>query len=271
MKKTGNIVIFLVLCGFVACIGPAVAAIAADEPVRLVWAADRGQGFDIFTAVQANNGWGPATRIVDGPEADLTPTCTVDQNGRLWLLWIARDKEGISELRYRIDALGAKPREGRISTGFDGNYAPALLVDRQGVAWAAWSSYTGSSDDVFASRYRNGAWSAPVRVHAANDQPDVKPFLSLARDGGVQVSWLGLRENGYQRFQARWNGTGFVGERAVEAKSWEEAMRRHLRKRVAPLPRETATHGMVAAFLPGDQEIQSVADWVFPLVFTEGK
>lgn len=263
-----RIEIFLALCGLVACIGQAA---AADDPVRLVWAADRGQGFDIFTTVEEKSGWGTATRIVDGSEADITPTCTVDQSGRLWLLWIARDKEGRSELRYRIDAIGAKPREGTISTGFDGNYAPVLLVDRKGIAWVAWSSYTGTSDDVFVSRYQNGAWGAPVPVHAANEQPDVKPFLSLAQDNSVQISWLGLRENGYQRLQARWNGTGFVGERVVDEKDWARNMRKFIRKKLPPLPYETKKDGMVSAIFKQGNDIQSIPDWVFPLSGLEEK
>lgn len=259
MNKKATAAIAAALCGLLLRVCPA----AAAEAIRLVWAADRGQGFDLFTAVQEENGWGPSIWLVDGPEADITPACTVDQGGRLWLLWIARDKEGRSDLRYRIDALGAKPREGRIRTGFDGNYAPALLVDRQGVAWAAWSSYTGLSDDVFASRYWNGSWGAPVRVHAANDQPDVKPFLSLARDGGVQVSWLGLRENGYQRFQSRWNGAGFVGERAVEEKVWARSVRKIFQRKMPPLPYETKKDGMVCAVIKKNNENHSIPDWAF--------
>ena len=110
-----------------------------------------------------------------------------------------------------------------------------------------------------------------MRVHAANDQPDVKPFLSLSRDGRVQVTWLGLREKGYQRFQVQWNGTGFTGERVVAEKTWETTMRKHLRRKVPPLPRETRNQGMVTAFLPGNREIQAVPDWVFPLTFLEGR
>lgn len=267
MSNKGKRLILLVVLGLFIWAGQAVAA----DAVRLVWAADHGQGFDIFTAVQEGNGWGPSTRLVDGPEANITPACTVDQAGRLWLVWIARDQEGVSQLRYRIDPAGKKGREGRIVTGFDDNYAPVVLVDQQGAGWAAWSSYTGSSDDVFASRFDGSSWSAPIQVHAANGQPDVKPFLSLSKDGSILVSWLSLREVGYQRFQARWNGTRFIGEQVVAEKTWKAIMQKHLRRKVGPLPREIQTQGMVSVFLPGNKEVQAVPDWVFPLVFSEGK
>ena len=273
MSIKGRTRMAVLFCGLLLWAGPVAAAAAADaaDALRLVWAADRGQGFDLFTAVQEKNGWGPSTRLVDGPEADITPACTVDQGGRLWLVWIVRDREGRSQLRYRIDALGRKPREGRIVTGFDDNYAPVVLIDREGTGWVAWASYTGSSDDVFASRFDGAGWSAPLRVHAANDHPDVKPFLSLSGDGRVQVTWLGLREGGYQRFQVQWNGTGFLGERVVADKTWEQGMHKHLRRKAPPLPRETRAHGMVTAFLPANREIQAVPDWVFPLTFLEGR
>ena len=273
MSIKGRTRMAVLFCGLLLWAGPVAAAAAADaaDALRLVWAADRGQGFDLFTAVQEKNGWGPSTRLVDGPEADITPACTVDQGGHLWLVWIVRDREGRSQLRYRIDALGRKPREGRIVTGFDDNYAPVVLIDREGTGWVAWASYTGSSDDVFASRFDGAGWSAPLRVHAANDQPDVKPFLSLSGDGRVQVTWLGLREGGYQRFQVQWNGTGFLGERVVADKTWEQGMHKHLRRKAPPLPRETRAQGMVTAFLPGNREIQAVPDWVFPLTFSEGR
>ncbi|NLB06379.1 MAG: hypothetical protein GX835_05345, partial [Desulfobulbaceae bacterium] len=128
MRKKRKKILGAVLCGLLMWAGQAV----ADDSVRLVWAADRGQGFDLFTAVQEKNSWGPSARLVDGPEADLTPACTVDQAGRLWLVWIARDREGRSQLRYRIDAAGNKPRDGRIVTGYDDNYAPVVLIDRKG-------------------------------------------------------------------------------------------------------------------------------------------
>jgi hypothetical protein len=262
MNIKGRTRMAALLCGLLLWIGPTAAAAAADA-LRLVWAADRGQGFDIFTAVQEENGWGPSTRLVDGPEADLTPACSVDQGGRLWLVWIARDREGRSQLRYRIDALGRKPRDGRIVTGYDDNYAPVVLIDRKGAGWVAWASYTGSSDEVFASRFDGTGWSAPLRVHAANDQPDVKPFLSLARDGGVQVSWLGFRENGYQRFQSRWNGAGFVGERVVEEKVWARSMRKIFQRKMPPLPYETKKDGMVSAVIKKNNENYSIPDWVF--------
>ena len=104
-----------------------------------------------------------------------------------------------------------------------------------------------------------------MRVHAANDQPDVKPFLSLSRDGRVQVTWLGLRETGYQRFQVQWNGTGFIGERVVNEKDWARNMQKFIRKKMPPLPYETKENGMVSAVIKKNNEIQSIPDWVFSL------
>ena len=48
-------------------------------------------------------------------------------------------------------------------------------------------------------------------------------------------------------------------------------MRKHLRRKVPPLPRETRNQGMVTAFLPGSRDIQAVPDWVFPLTFSGGR
>ena len=61
MRKKRKKILGAVLCGLLMWAGQAI----ADDSVRLVWAAARGQGFDLFTAVQEKNSWGPSARLVD--------------------------------------------------------------------------------------------------------------------------------------------------------------------------------------------------------------
>lgn len=242
------------------CLGLAMPSAAAAEPeaMRAVWAGRQGNGFDLFASRFAHGVWSKADHIVTGPGDDITPAMGVDRAGRTWLLWIARDQEGRSTLRYQVGGTEAPTLSGAIDSGHEYNYAPSLLIDRGDGAWATWSSLDDEDEDIFASRFDGKTWSTPVRVNTNDATPDIKPILALDGDGAVLVFWESLEADGYERFQARWDGARFGQEQLVQDRDWIARHTRHINRAAIRLPGGATAFGMAALVFPAADGIQSV-------------
>lgn len=240
--------------------GPTTPSLATAETgvIRTVWAGRQSKGFDLFASRFENGAWSKTDRIVTGPEDDITPAMGVDRAERTWLLWIALDKEGRSTLRYQVRKHDKTILSGIIDSGYEYNYAPSLLIDRDDRAWAAWSSLDDEDEDIFASRFDGKAWSTPVRVNRNDATPDIKPILALDADGAVLVSWESLETNGYERFQARWDGSRFGEELLVQDQAWIARHTRHVNRAAIKLPSIATQFGMAALVSPTADGIQSV-------------
>ena len=240
--------------------GPTTPALATAETgvIRTVWAGRQSKGFDLFASRFENGAWSKADRIVTGPEDDITPAMGVDRAERTWLLWIALDKEGRSTLRYQVRKHDKTILSGVIDSGYEYNYAPSLLIDRDDKAWAAWSSLDDEDEDIFASRFDGKAWSTPVRVNRNDATPDIKPILALDADGAVLVSWESLEANDYERIQAKWNGSRFGEEQLVQDRDWITRHTRHVNRAAIKLPAVATQFGMAALVSPAADGIQSV-------------
>ncbi len=62
----------------------------------------------------------------------------------------------------------------------------AVLAD--GSWLLLWSAYDGTDDEIVWSRREAGAWSAPERLHEANDKPDIGPSV-IATGRGALAAW----------------------------------------------------------------------------------
>ena len=229
------------------------------ESLQAVWAGKQANGgFDLFISHLADGAWSKADRIVSSPEDDITPAMAVDRAGHIWLVWIARDRSGRSVLHYQMLENNTPILSGTIDSGFEYNYAPSLLIDRDDRAWAAWSSLDDEDEDIFASRFDGKTWSAPVRINTNDTAPDIKPILALDTEGAVLISWESLEANGYERFQSRWDGSGFGKERLVQDRDWIDRHTRHVKRAGIALPGIATQFGMAALVFPATDGIQSV-------------
>ncbi len=64
--------------------------------------------------------------------------------------------------------------------------AGAVLAD--GSWLLLWSAYDGVDDEIVWSRRQGGSWSAPRRLHRANDEPDIVPTV-VATGRGALAAW----------------------------------------------------------------------------------
>lgn len=228
------------------------------EPLQAVWSGRQDKEFTLFISTWEKDAWGKGNRILAGPGDSITPAMTTDRQGRIWIVWITRDKEGLSLLRYQVRQGGALLFSGSIDSGFQYNYAPTLLIDHQDRAWAAWSSLDGEDEDIFASRFDGKAWSPPMRVNSDDPRPDILPILAMDDNGAVVVTWESLENDGYERFQARWEGEGFGRELVVQNIPWIKRHTQHLDKAAIKLPAEALQHSMATIACRAATGIQSV-------------
>ncbi|HVT16308.1 MAG TPA: hypothetical protein VHQ90_09055 [Thermoanaerobaculia bacterium] len=93
----------------------------------------------------------------------------------------------------------------------------------------AWSAFDGHDDEIVWSLGREGSWSAPRRVAADNDVPDITPAV-VAADGGALLAWsrLDAAAGAYRvvtaRFRnGRWGEPQVVGPAGSVFPSFEPA------------------------------------------------
>ena len=253
--------LFLVLAGLLWF-----PSLCLAESVQAVWAGRQDKGFDLYVSPWENGAWGKTERIVASPEDDITPAMVMDRRGRNWVVWNTRDKDGRSQLRYQVRQAEKMLLSGAIKTGSENNYAPSLLIDGEDRAWAAWSSLEDEDEDIYASRFDGKAWSDPVRVNSNDDQPDILPILAVDDDGVIVVSWESLEQDGYERFQARWEGERFGGERMVQNRPWILRHTQHLDKAWLKLPSAASQYGMAAISARAATGIQSVPQSILQIL-----
>ena len=75
------------------------------------------------------------------------------------------------------------------STTYSDLAPSAVLVEGSPLlVWSAIESQSSDSD-IYFSKWQQGAWSTPQRVHGENNHPDMIPKLSVDQSGAVKLSW----------------------------------------------------------------------------------
>ena len=85
---------------------------------------------------------------------------------------------------------------------------PSIAVTRDGTVWVAWIGYRNQSDEIFARPFREGAWSAPVRV---SPRPGDYFRVGLAEDAGGRL---------WAVWSAQEDGNWDLRARALERGTW---------------------------------------------------
>ena len=106
------------------------------------------------------------------------------------------------------------------STGPQLALSAAVLED--GSWLLIWAGFDGSDDDIFWSRRDQGTWSEPRRLHPNNDVPDILPTVAMS-DGGARAAWSFFDGSDYRVRTARWNGSGWTPEPALEGRGPDRA------------------------------------------------
>jgi hypothetical protein len=126
------------------------------------------------------------------------------------LVWLEGDSPRRLAVRYaRFNGSGWEAPRTIAAPGPGSQLALASVRLPDGSWLLAWSAFDGHDDEIVWSRQAaDGTWSAPHRVAADNDVPDITPALTATADGAL-LAWSRFDGNGYQvvtsRFRAgRW-------------------------------------------------------------------
>jgi hypothetical protein len=129
------------------------------------------------------------------------------EDGRLGgLVWLEGDgvrSLGVRYARWNGTAWEAPRTIAAPGPGSQLALTAARLAD--GTTLLAWSAFDGHDDEIVWSRQAaDGSWSAPRRVAADNDVPDVTPALTATADGAL-LAWSRFDGSGYQVVTARFH------------------------------------------------------------------
>lgn len=179
----------------------------------MVWSAYDGLRREIYFSTQEKGGaWTEPLQLTDSNADNLLPCIVSTPDGRKHVVWTAMDDAHLDILYMAFD--GTVWTEPQYIPGLpEQSTMPFVAADDDGVLWLVFVGNDGSGyDDVYCSHLRAGAWSEPMRVHAANDVPDVNPFIEIGRDKVVQVTWEGFRNGDYVLLSSQWQGDGWSAE-----------------------------------------------------------
>ena len=119
---------------------------------------------------------------------ELPAPITLNNGQASWTIEVEYGAE-TSKLRYTYHK-GALHYTRQFPSPTHSDLAPAaILVDNTPLlVWSA-TDDASSDSDIYFSRWNQGVWSIPMRVHPENNDHDMLPALSIDSAGQVTLSW----------------------------------------------------------------------------------
>ena len=258
----------VLLCQLFICLS-VISSCFAGEGSYAVWSAAEGSEVNIFYSVLHDNQWSNPAQLTMGG-TNVTPAITVDNDGIIWIVWVDFIDE--NRLLKYAKIQGNDIVQGRVSDALmELSYSPSIIVDRAHIPWIAWSSNTGTDEDIFFSRWNGASWDAPKQVNPDNKLPDITPTIGLGIDGRPWISWQRFNGDRYETSVAYWldNHWDFTKSTNVKSNIQQKIMGR--KAKLPQLPVQAKNRLMGSFFIPGSEEVQSISDRPLPLTTGEEK
>ncbi len=171
---------------------------AENLMIQEVWSEQVNNKAEIFYRGRTGDSWGDAIQISALPGENVTPVVLSDNDGAVWVVWANIQHDG-SVLTYTVQKNGRWSEQKKIITGLKNNIAPCLIENISRDLCVFFSGNDGNSDDdIFGMRWFGGGWTDLSRVNKANETPDVLPYAAINNDGGLEVTWAGIKEERYK-------------------------------------------------------------------------
>jgi hypothetical protein len=168
----------------------------------IVWNQSDGSSNQVFMSEYRGDAWTHPADLFDNisPDGQSTdmPQVAMDDNGNAIVVWIESDG-AINQLfmsEYR-GGTWTDPVDLSDNISPDGQSAtsPQVAMDNHGNAIIVWNQSDGSSNQVFMSEYRGGAWTHPADL-SDNISPDGQstdiPQVAMDDNGNAIVVWRQL-------------------------------------------------------------------------------
>jgi hypothetical protein len=176
-----------------------------DLEMEIIWAQSDGIRHEIFASSYRSGAWEEPVMITDDNAENLHPSIDAGSNGEKWAVWSAVEGAEL-ELRYSMFEDGKWKKALKLPSDLSSNIKPSIIVDGKDIPWVVWSGNNGDLDDIYYSRFVDGKWTQEQRVHAANEVPDILPYLDTDENGFPTVIWDSYIDDSYKKLQSTWNG-----------------------------------------------------------------
>src|SRR5262249_13003984 len=139
----------------------------------------------------------------------------VDGQGRAVIIW-SENRDGNFDLYARRydGAAGSWSDEARLTTDPGADTDPSLAVDRSGVVWVAWQSWTDGKADIRLGKAEAGSTAQVVSEPGVNDW---SPSLAADPRGGFVVAHDTYRSGNYDVIARRCGPDGSPGPAVLVA------------------------------------------------------
>ena len=139
--------------------------------------------------------------------ADDYPALAIDPQGKVWTAWLSyRDK---SDQVMVSDGTQVFP------VGDRGDlHAPAIVSSSDGVVHVVWPRNENGGFKLYASDYRNGAWTKPAAL-ATGGSSNFWPQLAADATGHAALAWQSFREGQSVILIRIWDGKRWSAEQRV--------------------------------------------------------
>lgn len=165
----------------------------------VAWLQYSGANWQIFKSEYRNGVWTHPSSVTDNISPDgqdaWSPRAAIDDNGNAIIVWRQSDgsKYQIFKSEYRSGAWTyPSGLSDNISPDNQHAYNPRVAMDNNGNAMITWYQSDGSSNQIFKSEYRSGAWTHPSSL-ADNISPDGQnawdPQVAMDNNNNAIITW----------------------------------------------------------------------------------
>ncbi len=203
----------------------------------MVWSAYDGLRREIYYSSQEKGGqWSEPVQLTDNNADNLLPCIVSMPDGRKYVVWTAMEEAQLQVMYVFFDGTDwTEPQ--KVPEMPKDSTMPFVAVDDAGVLWLVFVGNDGAGqDEIYSVRLEKGTWSKVQLVNAANDVPDVNPFIEIDQTGAIQVTWEGFRNNGYTLLTSRWQDERWSEEQLLpqEDKEQIQTERKEMEQEILP-------------------------------------
>ena len=152
--------------------------------------------------------------IAQGADPLSPPDLDYDPAGGAWIAWVRTVNgksfvcvAGLAEgktwiVNGRLTASALQPR--------------VLASPAQGI-WIFWTGRDKGRDEIFASAYRNGGWSRPMRLDRDESVPHMGASPALDANGFPWAAWSAYDGRAYRIRAASWDGKAWTAPETISS------------------------------------------------------
>jgi mRNA-degrading endonuclease HigB of HigAB toxin-antitoxin module len=175
------------------------AAMDNNGNALIVWMQHNGTRQQIYKSEYRDGEWTHPTDLFNSISPDAgsanSPQVAMDDNGNALIVWPQSDGSNyqVFKSEYRDGAwIHPATLSGYINPNGEDVYDPQVAMDNSGNAVIVWQQSDGSTQQIYKSEYRDGAWTHPEDLDdniSQNGQDAEEPQVAMDGSGNAVIVW----------------------------------------------------------------------------------